>query len=302
MSRAVKKWLIAGATLVILGLILFAGMMAAYDWDFTKLSTVKYVTNTYEVEGGFDKISINVDTTKIELVPTEDKDCSIVCFEAEKVRHTATVQNDTLVIDTKDTRKWYDYICFSIGTPKMTVYLPQNEYASLFIETDTGDIKVNSVTAENDIQIETSTGAVKLTDASCINLVAESDTGDIKVNSVTAENDIKIETGTGAVKLTDASCINLVAESDTGDITLKNVVARGSLCVESNTGDVRFEDSDATQISVKTSTGDVIGRLLSEKVFITKTSTGRISVPKTTSGGKCEITTSTGDIKIDVTP
>ena len=51
---------------------------------------------------------------------------------------------------------------------------------------------------------------------------------------------------------------------------------------------------------VNTSTGDVNGTLLSEKIFITDTSTGRVSVPKTTSGGKCEITTSTGDINIGI--
>ena len=43
---------------------------------------------------------------------------------------------------------------------------------------------------------------------------------------------------------------------------------------------MRFENSDAAQISIKTSTGDVTGTLLSEKVFITETSTGNISVPK----------------------
>ena len=51
---------------------------------------------------------------------------------------------------------------------------------------------------------------------------------------------------------------------------------------------------------MKTDTGKVVGSLLSEKVFIAETSTGKVSVPKTTTGGKCEITTSTGDIKIEV--
>ena len=142
MSKTTKIWLIAAAALVTLGAILFAGVMAQYDWDFTKLSTVTYVTSTYEVSDEFDKISINVDTTEIEFVPTENETCSIVSFEAEQVKHSATVQNGTLVVGTVDTRKWYDHICISLGSPKMTVYLPQNEYASLIIETDTGDINI----------------------------------------------------------------------------------------------------------------------------------------------------------------
>lgn len=319
MSKIVKIWLIIATVFVALGLILFAGVMATYDWDFNKLSTVTYVTTTHELKGEFDKISINVDTTEIEFVPTEDEGCSMVFFEAEKVRHSAVVQNDTLVIETINTRKWYDYICISNGSPKMTVYLPQEEYVSLFIETDTGNIiipkdfsfemlEIDGDTSDVDccasvsnvLEIELSTGDINIDTVTAGELNLTTTTGDIRVNSVTVKNDIDIETDTGKVKLTDASCMDLVAESDTGTVTLKNVVAEGILSIESDTGNVRFEDSDATQIYVETSTGDVTGTLLSEKVFVTETSTGRINIPKTTSGGKCEITTSTGDIAMTI--
>lgn len=321
MSKTTKIWLITAAVLVALGAILFTGVMANYDWDFTKLSTVKYVTNTYEVHGEFDKISINVDTTEIEFVPTEDEACSIVCFEAEKVKHSATVQNGTLVVDTVDTRKWYDHICISLGSPQMTVYLPQAEYASLFIETDTGDVNIpkdfafDKIKIDGDIsevncfasvtnilEIELSTGDVNIDSITADQVKIATTTGEIAVNSVTVKNNIDIETDTGKVKLTNVSCTDFTAESDTGTITLKNTVATDSISIESDTGDVRFDGSDAAEISVNTDTGDVTGTLLSEKIFITNTSTGRINVPKTTSGGKCEITTSTGDVEIDVTP
>ncbi len=282
MRKAAKIWLFTAAVLVVLGLTLLAGVVLIYDWDFTKLGTVTYVSNTYKVNDTFDEISINVDTTEIEFVPTEDETCSIVCFEAEKAKHSATVQNGMLVIETIDTRKWFDYIGISFGSPKMTVFLPQNEYASLCIEANTGDININSITAHQ------------------VNLATT--TGKISVNSLTAKNSFNIQTDTGKMKLNNVSCSDLVAESDTGTITLKNVVATGSFSVESDTGDVEFEGCDAAQIFVKTSTGEVTGRLLSEKVFIAETSTGEINVPKTTSGGKCEIITSTGDIEINVTP
>ena len=60
------------------------------------------------------------------------------------------------------------------------------------------------------------------------------------------------------------------------------------------------QQDEARTISIKTDTGDVTGTLLSEKEFITDSDTGNIDVPKTTTGGKCEITTDTGDIKIDI--
>ena len=93
--------------------------------------------------------------------------------------------------------------------------------------------------------------------------------------------------------MTDISCGSILADSNTGDMSFKNVLVSGSLSVESGTGNVGFDNSDADTVCVKTGTGDVTGTLLSEKVFVTKTSTGTVRVPKTVSGGKCEITTST---------
>ena len=38
----------------------------------------------------------------------------------------------------------------------------------------------------------------------------------------------------------------------------------------------------------------------SEKSFNCKTNTGRVEVPATTFGGKCEITTTSGDIRVKI--
>ena len=279
MSKSVKIWLVIATVLVAIGLFVFVSVMATYGWDFSKLSTVNYKTNIYELKGEFDKISINVDTTDIEFALAED-DCSVVCFEEEKVSHSVTVQNDTLFIGTVDTRKWYEHISISIGEPKMTVYLPKNEYVSLFIETDTSDITVPKEFSFETLRIDGDTS-----DVDCFATVSQ--VMEIEVST----GDINVDTDT-------AGGLNLV--SSTGDIRVSNIKVKENIDIETDTGDVRFENSDAAEISVETSTGDVIGTLLSEKVFITETSTGDISVPKTTSGGKCEVKTSTGDIKINV--
>lgn len=62
-----KVWLIIAASLVLIGGILFAGVMSTLRWDFMKLSTVKYETNTYEISEAFDGISMNTETADIVL-------------------------------------------------------------------------------------------------------------------------------------------------------------------------------------------------------------------------------------------
>lgn len=318
MRKTTQKWLIAAACLTALGLVLCTGAVAVLGWDFSGLSTMRYEMNTYAPRGNFDSISIDVDTAKIELVPSDDGRCRVVCYEAEKVKHSVTVENGTLTIETVDTRAWYEHIGIYFESPRMTVYLPQEAYASLSIDTATGDvtipkdftfenlqIKGNTADIEclasvsNVMEMRTNTGDIMLDGFSVNELCLVTDTGDIRVNSAAVKGMIDIETDTGSVELTDVTCADLIAESDTGTIVLANVAASGRFLIETDTGDVRFDNSDAAEISVETDTGDVTGTLLSEKVFITETNTGRVDVPKSIRGGRCEITTSTGDIKIE---
>lgn len=319
MSKRNKLSIIIATSFLAVGLLLFAGAMIALDFDFTKLSTVKYETNTYEISEDFSKISIDVDTTEIEFVLSNNKQCKIVCFEKEKIKHSATVKDGTLTIGTVDTRKWYDYIGVSFFESKMTVYLPKTEYVSLLIKGRTGDIEIPKdfafdtvdisastgdvacyASASEWMKIKLSTGNVRVENVSAGTLDLSVTTGGVTASAINCEGDIKVAVSTGKTKLADVSCKSVISSGSTGDIILKKVISTEKFSIERSTGDVIFEGSDAAEIYAKTSTGDVTGTLLSEKVFITETNTGSVRVPKTVIGGKCEIKTSTGDIQIDV--
>ena len=319
MSKGKKWWLILAAILTAAGLVIFLGAMAVLDFDFRRLNLMKFETNTYEAEEAFDRIVIDVDTTEIEFARSDSAQCKIVCIEREREKHTAAVKDGTLTIGTLDTRKWYDYIGFSFGSPKLTVYLPREKYASLSVNTHTGDLEipadfafenltvsgttadVNCMASVSDIMnIELTTGDIEISGITAGALALSATTGRIELSSVTCNGAMEVSTTTGGMKLTDVTCQSLTSRGDTGRMILKNVIASDSMSIERSTGNVVFEGSDAEQIQVKTSTGHVTGTLLSPKVFVTETGTGRVRVPKTASGGKCEITTGTGNIEIDI--
>lgn len=280
MTKTTKIWLIIATTLLLTGCIIFGGVMTVYKWDFSKLSTNKYETNKYDITDNFKNISVNVKTADIVFVASEKAKTEVVCYEQDNANHEVSVDNDTLTIKLVDERKWYEYIGINFRTPKITVYLPQGEYGNLTVSASTGDIDIKNLSAEN------------------INLTVT--TGEIEAKSITCNGDFKTTVSTGEVELKDVSCKNLSSNGNTGDITLKDVIAEEKFAIERSTGDVKFERCDANEIFVKTDTGDVKGSLLSDKVFITQTDTGNIDVPKTIIGGRCEITTDTGDIKITV--
>jgi DUF4097 and DUF4098 domain-containing protein YvlB len=92
----------------------------------------------------------------------------------------------------------------------------------------------------------------------------------------------------------------VISNGSTGNISLSNVIAAEGFSIERSTGDVKLDCSDAMTIDIETDTGDVEGSVLTDKIFITRTDTGRVRVPDSASGGRCELTTDTGDIRISI--
>ena len=322
MRTRTKVWLIIAASLVLIGCILFAGAMTSLRWDFMDLATVKYETNTYEISEVFDDIYMNTDTADIVFAFSDDGKCRVQCHEEEDAKHSVTVEDGTLTVELIDERSVYDfigYIGLNFGSPKITVYLPKAEYTSLLIKEDTGDIEMPKAFTFKDVDISLSTGDINFCASASETIKLKTSTGDIcvenisagaidlsvstgkvMVSGVTCEGDVTVGVSTGKVYLTDIVCKSLISSGDTGDISLDNVIAAEKFSIERSTGDVKFHSCDAAEIYVKTDTGDVTGSLLSSKVFIANTDTGIVDVPQTVDGGKCEIITNTGDIKLDI--
>ncbi len=317
MRKTTKLWLIIASSLVLIGGILFGGVMTVFQWDLTALSTVKYEAENYEIAENFKNISIVTDAADIAIVPSENAKTSVVCREQKNRKHSVTVQDGALVVKVVDTRKWYEFIGIHFGTPKITVCIPQGEYGALSIKSSTGDVEIreefqfksmdisqstghitNYACASEVIKLKTSTGDIRVENISANALDLSVSTGNVTVSGVTCEGDVTIDVSTGKTDLTDIECKNVLSTGSTGPLTMKNVIAAEKFTVERSTGDVKLDGSDAAEILVKTDTGDVTGHLLSDKVFITQTDTGRVDVPKTVTGGRCEIITDTGDIRI----
>ena len=314
-----KGFIITAVVLIVAGIALFTAALAAAGFDFSKLSGEKYETNTYTVDEEFTGVSVRTDRTDVIFKPSEDGKVKVVCEEREKVRHSVSVENGTLTVSAVDRREWYDYLAVFSKHLTMTVYLPSGEYDSLNVKTDTGSVSVPSdfsfgaadvTTATGKIEfraaeggtlkLRSSTGSVTAEGCAAESVDVSTSTGKVVLYSVDCEGTVSVKVSTGRTELADVTCKNFGSDGSTGSVTLKNVVASGKISIERATGSVTFDKCDAAEITVKTSTGSVKGSLLSEKVFVAKSSTGRVSVPDSITGGRCEITTSTGNIEITV--
>jgi len=317
-----KVWLIIAASLVLIGCIIFAGVMTTLKWDFMALSTVNYEINTYEISEMFDGIYINTDTADISFIFSDDVICSVECHEEENAKHSVTVENGTLTVELIDERSVYDfigYIGLNFGSSKITVYLPKTEYTNLLINGDTSDIEIPNdfmfknidislstgdvdfyASASEMVKIQTSTGNICTENISAGSLNFTVSTGKATLSDVSCDGDVTVNVSTGKVYMNGIACKSVISSGSTGDISLSNVIAAEKFSIERSTGDVKLDGADAAEIFIKTSTGDVKGNLLTDKVFVTQTGTGHVDVPKTVDGGICNIITSTGNIEIHV--
>ena len=319
MNRKTVTWLIIAASLILLGCLIFGGAMTMLKWDFGKLETVKYETNEYQISEAYESISILTDTADVVFVPAENGQTRVVCREQENMKHSVSVRNGVLEIRVEDARKWYQHIGIHWGTPKITVSIPRGQYGALDVKGNTAaveipeaftfesmDIAVTTGSVENHasvsgkLSLRTTTGAVTVHDISVGSLAISVKTGKITASGIRCQGHAELRVTTGKTDLTLFECQSFTSWGSTGGIRMQGLWAEDKLSVERTTGDVQLDRCDAGEIFIKTETGDVTGTLLTEKLFMASTDTGRVKVPKTPTGGQCQVTTDTGDIELSI--
>ena len=320
-----------------------------------------YHTVNHTVTDPFTNIRIEGDpSSDVTLLPAkEGQQYLVVIHEQEKQPHTVRVENGTLIINRRDEREWYDHISpFSFSSPKITVYLPETTYESLYVNSntgdvethgsltfgnvdihtdtgditlksqitgiltakvdtgkidvwgvnsdavtlsaDTGDISLYNAQIKGDVTVTTDTGHQTISNLQCRNLTLKCTTGGLTCESVQIDESLQFKSSSGRVSLSRIRCGTLNGKASTGDINCSDLIATGELRMETSTGDITLAASDAATLNIKTDTGDVEGSLLSEKIFYTESDTGHIRVPKSTSGGICEVITDTGSITFEI--
>ena len=312
-----KKACIIAAVLLVAGLALLIAAFASVWFRFRNLGTINLETRTYAVTKDFENIQIEETTADIIFTASMDGACSVICREPEKVSHTVRVEDGTLKIGVNQAN-WTDFMGLSFESRTTTVYLPKETYESLSVRTQTGyvdlpegmtfqSIDITGSTggvccranALNSVAIRMHTGDISLEGVSAGTIDCTVTTGKVRIQSVSCDGDMNIKVTTGEMLLSDLMAKKLVSDGSTGEAQLKNVIAE-EITIERGTGDVKLDNSDANTIRIKTTTGDVTGSLRTGKTFITKTSTGDVRVPQSVSGGRCEITTTTGDIHLSI--
>lgn len=318
-----KIWILVAICLMIVGSIVFVasdfydGLMPRFNkvedykittQDINQISIFSsdeedYKIITHDINETFDKLSLTINVAKVEIKASEDDKCKVECYETEDENFDVEVKNETLTINSNLTgkAKGFKIIDINIGSiknpPKVIIYLPKNTYKKLEIDDEVGNISIEKDLIFDDVNIELDTGEILFEANVNGQLEIENDAGSIEINSQSI-TDVICSVDAGPIKASNINCEHITLETDIGRIEVSNVIASKNMKFQSEVGEIKIDDCDGKEIYIETDTGSISGRFLTDKNFIIKTDVGKVNVPKTTTGGRCEIKTSVGSIEI----
>lgn len=208
----------------------------SYDQDKTPLDT-------------FTKIDANLNYADLTIRPSDD-DKAYLEYHIDGPSNikplTATVKDDTLHLADWYSDEGYGYIHYNVldlldqlladdqripmQEARAILYLPQSALADCSIDSDTGNLDIDGLTADT---LSLKLGAGDLALANCI--FADSDIsveiGDLTAEGLTlsGENTISTETGSITLGLANPDALTIDATSEIGEIDLSDRYTSGAL-------------------------------------------------------------------------
>lgn len=176
----------------------------------------------------------------------------------------------------------------------------ENQVGSLKVAGSSGGIEVASICVDGDMEVRSNSGGIQISDVECKGISAKGSSGSIRLSSIVAKENLDVNGTSGSIHLSDVECAHATVENSSGSIKCSNVIASGDMRLENNSGGISLDACDATNLKLSATSGSIRGSLLSPKNFIADATSGSVDVPESTSGGVCEVSTTSGSIQIRV--
>lgn len=335
-----KNAILISVLCILLGAAIAFSGMAMLGFDFAKLLTNKYQTETVYIDDPFDAVAIDTAEHDIRFAFSEDDRCKLVYTAAQNLYCRTEVKDGTLHVMRTDARKWYMRIGFFYGDLDLTIYLPKSMYGEFYAKTLSGNIEIPDGFLVNRVTLKTTSGDVTFA-SSAEDLSAESTSGNVTINGggvnkdarvyakstsgdvsvkgtsgwrlecITVSGDICAElwggqelhadTTSGNIEIRDTSSDTLTVKTTSGDVLLSDVQTSKSTTANTASGDIRLERADLADVRFKTVSGDIRGSLTKAMLFESQTVSGTVRFPAADiAGGHFKTITTSGNVHITI--
>lgn len=253
---------IISIALIIFMICMMNNKINFFNFHFhTKVSDELVIDQVYNND--YSKIDIDSTASNIYIKKSSDDKIKVLVYD-DKNNASITDTNNQLKINLNG-KKCHGF-CLNTTIGKIEIYLPDgfngrldivNNYgdisideinANINIDEDCGNVKIDSA---NDIDIKSSFGNIDIKNANKIKI--KTSAGDVDIGDV---NDVKIESDFGDINIKSVSSyINI--DQDCGDVVIDNVNIDSNSSINSDLGDVKIGSTNAIYIDAKTDLGNV---------------------------------------------
>ena len=276
----------------------------------------------YSLEDNITDIKVNLLSRDIifkHIEPGEKSKAEWYEKDGQEVR--VEVNDGVLTVTEYNSETLTDALRLNNRNNLITVTLPNADFNLLNAVTKSGDVSVSAGTVFNDIEVKTSSGEISsegnflnsikvdsssgdigFSNAQAGKLVLKTGSGDITLKNLENETgEINISTASGDITAQDIDCNFLTVFTEAGECSLEKVLSEVDLNITTSSGEVDIDKSDSNFIKIKTGSGSVNAGFITDKVFTATSENGSVSVPESKAGGKCDITSTDGDINVRIT-
>lgn len=294
-----KIWIITALCIAGAGILAaLVGFLLA-GWDFAALNSEETEMKVYNIGESFDNISVSDSVADVRILRSDDGRCRVETVRYDGTEYYVGVEDNVLAVVGMDDGAWYRRIGIFVTAPSVTVYLPEEQYASLTVKATSGSVSVSEELAFESAALSSSSGSIRSGARITDRLEANSTSGSVSAAGIEGAS-VRLESTSGSVTLSDSRPASAQLESTSGRILLREVTVSGELSASNTSGSVRLDNCDAANIYVRSSSGSVSGTLLSGKNFTADSSSGSVRVPASSGEGVCEVRTSSGSIRLEV--
>lgn len=256
MKKITKISLLLSLCLIIIGIAISFIGFALNNFRLDPPDKLKFKKVSTEITDNFNKIDIKDIDNSVKLLPAEDENCCVICYDNEKISHDITVKNDTLFIALNDNREWYEKIIFNITNNKLIVYIPKKYYEQINISTINGNINSDESLNFNNISAETINGKINLDSQLNGKITLKTINGNIKAPYINSAEIITLKSINGNINISGETANELSAESINGNITA-NINVRELAKIETVNGNINIENLNAVKLDTHTVNGKV---------------------------------------------
>ncbi len=292
-----KKLLISGLIILLVGAAVFVTGMSLIDWDFKKLDGADYVEKIYTAESEISSLTINAEDKGITIKRGGDR-VTVKYSDSEYDSYVFAEENGTLNLTHTDTREkkwWLNFFNFAWLHP-ITVTVPVD--CELYLDLRTKDASVNieggkygdiKIVAENSsaylddfsaaaLEITSKNGKISLENGRFKSATLQTTNESLVLENVTAEyvnasttnasfiseecsiTELTASSTNGAVRAEDFKGETLSLQTTNGSVSITESDAKNVRAVSSN-GSIYFELTGAENMSFKTTNASVKGKL-----------------------------------------